>query len=68
VQPEANGNIRTLSAMATLFADQIQVAQTLAVADPVVYRTSTAPVVQAEGHLGFTRPALSLAPSAMSST
>jgi len=53
VRPEANGSIRNLSAMATLFADQIQVAQTLAVADPVVYRTSTAPMVQAEGHLGF---------------
>lgn len=53
VNPEASTTIRTLSGMADLFADRSLVNRTLAALDPIVYRTSTAPMVEAEGHLGF---------------
>lgn len=53
VSPEGRGGIRRLSEVAFLFDDVEQVVAIGQELDPVIYSTSTAPVPEAEGHVGF---------------
>lgn len=53
VYPEGRGSVRRLSDVAALFEDVEKAVETQREINPIIYSTSTAPVPEAEGHIGF---------------